>query len=211
MRRTRTMTVIVLFLSLASTAFGVDIHREILLPAQSKVGSGYCSGGTALPCFDCSGFVVSLYRPFVPSLPRVSRDMARFGEPVSRRDLRPGDLVFFQTASRPGVSHVAIYMGGDSIIHAISDGPDRGVTVTPLSARYWNTRYHSAMRVLPQAVVEEAPSSTTEPIRYAGGTYRGALQGGVPHGMGEMALDNGDRYSGDFVEGQFEGRGVYRW
>lgn len=146
-KRPRTAVValaLIATIHVASVA-AVDVHREIIAPAQQYVGAGYCHGGTDLPCFDCSGFVRNVYLPISPEIPRISNDMARYGELVERSNLRAGDLVFFTTGTRRDVvTHVAIYMGQDSIIHAISDGPNRGVTVTPLSARYWRTRYHSA-------------------------------------------------------------------
>ena len=192
----------------------LDVQSEILIPAQEYIGAGYCRGGTDVPCFDCSGFVLRLYRPLVPELPRVSRDMARVGRAVQRRELHAGDLVFFTTGSRPGViTHVAVYMGQDSIIHAISDGPERGVTVTRLSARYWDTRYHSARRVLAAAGGDSAAQAQEAPeeLRFADGRYRGSLRNGEPHGQGVMLLDNGDRYVGEFRNGAFHGTGRYEW
>jgi hypothetical protein len=196
-----------------NTAAAVDLQQEIIAPAQQYVGARYCHGGTDLPCFDCSGFVRNVYAPLVPEIPRISNDMARFGAPVDRTDLRPGDLVFFTTGTRRDVvTHVAIFIGQDSIIHAISDGPNRGVTVTPLSARYWRTRYHSARRVVRvEQRAEPQREETTQTIEYALGSYTGELEDGVPHGNGRMDLHNGDVYEGAFVQGEFHGRGEYRW
>ena len=201
---------IALLLSAQSAVSAIDIQREIIAPAQSFLGSGYCRGGTTAPCFDCSGFVSAIYRPFIPDLPRISRDMARTGEAVSRSDLSPGDLVFFATGGRVDtVNHVAIYIGQDSIIHAISDGPNRGVAITPLSAQYWRTRFRSARRVLPTRTVAQA--DYTEGMRFSNGLYRGALSDGEPSGEGTMEMDNGDRYDGTFESGVFHGKGTYRW
>jgi hypothetical protein len=162
--------------------------------------------------------------------------MARFGEPVGIEQVRPGDLLFFATGPDPGViSHVAIYIGQDSIIHAVSDGPERGVTITPLSARYWSRRVHSARRVLPVAAagdraaapdspgrdspVPDGPGSDgpgrdrpgPETVRFAKGTYTGDLSGGEPHGEGVLRMNNGDRYEGNFRDGVFHGTGTYTW
>lgn len=146
--------------------------------------------------------------PYVEDLPRVSRDMARFGTAISRSELSPGDLVFFATTSARGVvSHVAIFIGQDSIIHAISDGPNRGVHITSLNARYWRTHFHSAARVLPAAAVPEYG----EKIEFAKGIYTGDLKAGEPHGSGFMSLNNGDTYRGGFAEGTFDGTGTYTW
>lgn len=208
----RAIILLSLGLAFAIPATALDIQREIILPAQSYAGTRYCSGGIAPPCFDCSGFVLRIYQPHV-ALPRVSRDMAQSGQPVNRSELRPGDLVFFATAGRAGaISHVAIYMGQDSIIHAISDGPNRGVTTTPLSANYWSTRFVSARRVLPQPSPAARQDQVTDvPIQFARGTYRGDLLDGQPHGEGTMEMNNGDRYDGQFENGVFHGEGRYRW
>ncbi len=126
-----------------------DVRETVVSRALSHVGSRYRTGGIAPPAFDCSGFVGYVLKPFVAGLPRLSRDMAAFGRPVGRDALAAGDLVFFATTGDAGaISHVALYIGDGKIVHAISDGPERGVTVTPLDARYWKTRYRWARRVI---------------------------------------------------------------
>ncbi|MBP5718092.1 MAG: C40 family peptidase, partial [Abditibacteriota bacterium] len=69
---------------------------------------------------------------------------SKVGTPVSKSDLQPGDLVFFNTRGR-GVSHVAIYIGNGNIVHASS--VRTGVKVDSLSSAYYKSRYHSARRV----------------------------------------------------------------
>ncbi|MFP4566658.1 MAG: NlpC/P60 family protein [Spirochaetaceae bacterium] len=211
-----------LLLSVTASAAALDVPAEIVAPAQNYLGSGYCFGSASPDCFDCSGFVNYIYRPHVPDLPRSSRAMARFGEAVRVAEVRPGDLLFFTTGPDPNViSHVAIYIGQDTIIHAVSDGPERGVTMTPLSARYWSRRVHSARRVLALAPPETADSTAAEPaadpaassdtLRFAKGTYRGELRDGEPHGAGVLRMTNGDRYEGEFRDGLFHGSGTYTW
>lgn len=225
MKTLLTTVLFVLLLAVAAAVPALDVTDEIVAPAQDYLGGGYCFGSATPSCFDCSGFVSYLYRPHVPDLPRSSRAMARFGEPVGLGELRPGDLLFFATGPDPEViSHVAIYIGQDSIIHAVSDGPERGVTMTPLSARYWSRRVHSARRVLPVAAAaahegqpepasepEGEPERTRQPLRFAKGTYTGELRDGEPHGDGVLRLNNGDRYEGTFAGGVFHGEGTYTW
>lgn len=215
-----TAAILLLVVVAAAPAVAIDVTEDIVTPAQQYLGNSYCFGSASPNCFDCSGFVNYIYRRFVPDLPRSSRSMAGYGEPVAVQNVRPGDLLFFTTGpNRNVITHVAIYIGQDSIIHAISDGPERGVTITPLSARYWSRRLHSARRVLPQgpapapepAPSPQEPEQTAESIRFAKGTYTGALRDGEPHGTGTLQLNNGDRYEGEFRDGVFHGTGTYTW
>jgi peptidoglycan DL-endopeptidase CwlO len=84
--------------------------------ALGKIGSPYRYGATGPNAFDCSGLVSWAFKKAGVSLPRTSRAMSRVGTPVSRDQLRPGDLVFFY---KP-VSHVGIYLGDGKIVHASS-------------------------------------------------------------------------------------------
>jgi cell wall-associated NlpC family hydrolase len=93
----------------AARAAAVDI-------ALSKVGSPYRYGATGPNAFDCSGLVSFAFKKAGVSLPRTSRAQSKVGTPVSRDELRPGDLVFFY---KP-VSHVGIYIGDGKIVHASS-------------------------------------------------------------------------------------------
>jgi hypothetical protein len=210
------------------TELSADPRTEVVERARSYIGSGYCRGSASPPCFDCSGFVYHLLQRRVEGLPRTSREMARFGKPVSREALQPGDLLFFATTSARGViSHVALYLGQNSIIHAISDGPNRGVHITPVDARYWRNHYHSAARVfleleegsrsdgeeLPEAQSQAQPQGPeeAEALRFAKGRYTGELRAGEPHGKGRLEFDNGDLYRGEFYRGELHGSGTYIW
>jgi len=139
--------------------------------------------------------------------------MAASGKKIPREELSPGDLVSIATTADTGaVSHVAPYIGQDSIIHAISDGPDRGVNITPLSSRYWKAHYHSAVRVLPAEEKNRTETVKVDaPVRFAKGEYSGALRDGEPEGTGVLRLNNGDVYRGMFKDGRFAGQGVYAW
>lgn len=189
-----------------------SVVSQVLRTAESYVGAYYCSGGTTAQCFDCSGFVKYVYRDVAPGMPRISRDIARWAQPVARDALQPGDLLFFATGSRRDqITHVAVYLGNDSIIHAISDGPNRGVTITDLEARYWRSRYHSSGRVPGLAVQRVATSTGPEGRQYTHGLYVGGLRDGNPHGQGRFVFANGDVYEGTFADGIMSGDGDYRW
>ena len=220
---------LVLVFVVTSSTFSLDIYKKIIQPGEALVGSPYRPGGVSPPGFDCSGFVTYLYKKYVLDLPRVSRIMAGFGVPVKRSSIVPGDLVFFATGSSAGnITHVAIYIGQNSILHSISNGPNRGVTITSLSARYWNERYFSAVRVLENSVSEisvkndgsggqkQAKESLLEKtnvnnLQFAKGKYSGEMLAGEPEGYGILVMNNGDRYEGLFKSGLFEGQGTYFW
>lgn len=188
--------------------FTQDIYKDIIQPGQDLVGTPYISGGITPSGFDCSGFVNYLYKRFVPAIPRISRNIATFGKPVDRRSISPGDLVFFATGRLPGITHIAIYIGQDSILHAISNGPDRGVTISNLSSRYWNKRYVSACRILQETA---APGGRVSNYKFAKGLYTGEVVNGEPEGEGILVMNNGDRYEGMFSKGNFNGEGSYYW
>ena len=120
----------------------------VLDRALSLRGTRYRAGGTSPETgFDCSGFVGYLYRDIVGfQLPRSANEIWRFGRTVERDDLRPGDLVFYNTLKRP-YSHVGIYLGGHQFVHAPASGGV--VRVVNMDDRYWATRWNGAKRVAP--------------------------------------------------------------
>lgn len=117
------------------------------------VGTRYRMGGTSTKTgFDCSGFVGYLFREEAGiKLPRSTRELINLDAPlVSRTDLEPGDIVFFNNRGRGRVSHAGIYIGDDQFIHS-SSSRSGGVRVDSLDDRYWRTSFMEAKRVLAQA------------------------------------------------------------
>jgi cell wall-associated NlpC family hydrolase len=99
--------------------------------AQSKIGTPYV-WGSADPNvgFDCSGLVLWAYAQAGVSLPHSSAMMSEMLPRLSQSELVPGDLLFFYSP----VSHVAIYLGGNSMINASHPGPSGAVGIRPV---YW--------------------------------------------------------------------------
>ena len=121
--------------------------RDVLQRALALLGTPYRWGGSSPDSgFDCSGLVGYVFRNALGiELPRVSREMAKAGEPVAgRAALAAGDLVFF---SRTGgeVDHVGIYVGEGRFVHAPRTGRD--VTVSSLDTGYWSEKFLQARRV----------------------------------------------------------------
>ncbi|WP_319559180.1 NlpC/P60 family protein [Marispirochaeta sp.] len=190
--------------------YGLDVHEEIIYPAQRLKGAPYSFGNEGPRAFDCSGLVYYLYKPHLPSIPRTSRDYSRYGSQVGINELLPGDLLLFATTNNRGiVSHVAIYIGQKSVIHAVSNGPETGVIVSRVDSGYWRRTFHSARRVFDTATQSTQKEQTS--IEFERGLYTGPLKDGEPSGTGTMRLKNGDTYQGEFRDGLFHGQGTYTW
>ena len=101
--------------------------------ARTRIGVGDYVWGAAGPTdFDCSGLVAWAYaQAGVPGLPHYSGAQYAMTTRISRDQLQPGDLVFWGAG---GSEHVAIYMGGNQLIHAFGSGG--GVNITPLDG-WW--------------------------------------------------------------------------
>ncbi|MCD0502804.1 C40 family peptidase [Bordetella petrii] len=114
------------------------------------LGTPYVWGGDDIDGFDCSGLTQFVYREIAGlELPRTARAQRLEGKSVKKKQLEPGDLVFFATRRRGGVSHVGIYIGQNQFVHA----PTRGskVRVDSLDNRYWSRHYVTARRYLETA------------------------------------------------------------
>lgn len=126
-------------------ASGSSIGESLVRTASRFQGVRYRWGGSSRSGFDCSGFTRYVFRQKAGiDLPHSASAQFRKGVPVSRDQLKPGDLVFFQTYRR-GASHVGIYIGNGKFIHASSA---RGrVRIDSLNAGYYRQRYLGARRV----------------------------------------------------------------
>ena len=122
---------------------------NVLSRAVNVLGTPYRWGGSSpSKGFDCSGLVKYAFNDATFDLPRTSNAMASgHGEKVDRKDLKPGDLIFFNIKSRR-VNHVAIYLGNDRFIHAPRRG--KSVSIDTLKKPYWESHYVVAKRVLPK-------------------------------------------------------------
>lgn len=111
---------------------------------DKTIGTKYVSGGTSTNGFDCSGFTMFVFDKIGINLPHQSGSQYQMGSAVSRDEMRPGDLVFFNTNGK-GVSHVGIYVGDGDFAHASSS---RGVTISSLNDSYYVNRYVGAKRIM---------------------------------------------------------------
>lgn len=118
---------------------------DLVLNAMGFLGVPYRRGGSDDNGFDCSGFVRSMYEQTLgKALPRSAREQAEATEKIDKKDLQPGDLVFFNTM-RQTFSHVGIYVGDNKFIH--SPRPGKQVKVEDMRQSYWLSRFTGARRV----------------------------------------------------------------
>ncbi len=124
-----------------------DTASEITSYALSLIGVDYRFGGnTPDQGLDCSGLIRYVFQQATGlSLPRSAREQARVGQSVSKDNLQPGDLVFFNTR-RFQFSHVGLYIGDNRFIHAPSSGG--AVQVVNLDNAYWQKAFNGARRIV---------------------------------------------------------------
>lgn len=121
--------------------------QDVILQGLKLVGVRYRWGGNDEDSgLDCSGFVRLVFKDSIgTSLPRTAREMSDFGEKVDFSELKPGDLVFFNTMRR-AFSHVGIYLGDNHFMHAPRAGAE--VRVENMDSAYWLKRFNGARRIL---------------------------------------------------------------
>ena len=136
--------------------------QDVAIFALGLIGVDYHFGGeTPASGVDCSGLVRYVFSQTTGiALPRTSAQMGKLGARVTRVDLVPGDLVFFNTRHFMN-SHVGIYLGDNRFVHAPSRGSE--VRIASLDDSYWRKRFDGARRL-----VGELPGAATVPAASAG-------------------------------------------
>ncbi len=113
--------------------------------ALGYLGAPYVWGGNTPAGWDCSGFVVYVYREITGrTLPRTTQAQWGVGTPVAREAIRAGDLVFFQNTYAAGITHVGIALGDGRFVHA--RGPGYGTVISNLADPYYAAHYAGARR-----------------------------------------------------------------
>lgn len=125
---------------------GSGVNRPVALYAMKFLGTPYRYGGSSpSEGFDCSGLIqYSTKNTLNINIPRTAAQQSTFGKKIKVSELQAGDLVFFNTSSKPN-SHSGIYLGNNNFVHAPSTGGV--VRVDSLNNPYWNPRINMARRI----------------------------------------------------------------
>ncbi|WP_296241316.1 NlpC/P60 family protein [uncultured Enterobacter sp.] len=119
------------------------LREKILLQYSKWRGVRYLLGGNTFYGVDCSALMQHFFKSFhSKALPRTTREQIRRGIKIEREHLQSGDLVFFKTGTQD--HHVGIYIGKSEFIHASTS---KGVTVSSMDNKYWDSRFITARRV----------------------------------------------------------------
>jgi cell wall-associated NlpC family hydrolase len=124
---------------------GGGLGQQLVDYAKQQLGKKYVYGAAGPDSFDCSGLIQYVAKHFGINLPRVASAQATAGHAVSKSELRPGDLVYFQDKGASSVTHIGMYVGNGQYIHAPQ--PGENVKIGNLSDSYSTSTYKGARRI----------------------------------------------------------------
>lgn len=120
------------------------ISKKIYNEFAKWKGTPYKFGGTSKKGIDCSSFVQNVYSSGLSyNLPRSTYEQIKLGQKVSLNNLKPGDLIFFQTSRNQ--RHVGVYINNDKFAHSSSS---KGVMISSINNSYWRSKYKESRRIL---------------------------------------------------------------
>ncbi|WP_051292712.1 C40 family peptidase [Olivibacter sitiensis] len=146
------------FSQIMGVAISATTSTKLYQFVYDWIGTPYRLGGKTKTGIDCSRFAYELYeKVFNTSIGNNSRNIYTQVNPVSKSDLKPGDLVFFKIRSK-NITHVGVYIGENKFAHASTS---RGVMISNLEEAYWRRYYFNGGRMLKaDAQIEEEDDST---------------------------------------------------
>jgi peptidoglycan DL-endopeptidase LytE len=127
-----------------ASASSAPATTDVVALGRGYLGAPYVLGGTTPAGFDCSGFIYYVFTRAGRTMPRDMWSQYDSGPHISRDQVQPGDLVFFQNTYMEGLSHNGIYLGNGDFIHAVDEAS--GVALSKLSGSYWAERWYGATR-----------------------------------------------------------------
>ncbi|PKL92710.1 MAG: hypothetical protein CVV21_02845 [Candidatus Goldiibacteriota bacterium HGW-Goldbacteria-1] len=123
-------------------------REKIVNAAMALIGQDYWPGGTGSEedyGYDCSGLTQHAYMAAGIAIPKKSTEQYRKANIILQRELKRGDLVFFNTRGT-GVNHVGVYIGGGMFVHA--PGIGKQIQTADLNKNYWGSRFFGAGRYI---------------------------------------------------------------
>lgn len=131
---------------LVSPSSAANFEKQKMMDAiLAWMGTPYDYGGESRSGVDCSGFTRQIFKESAGiELPRTTEEQVKLGTPVSKENLKFGDLIFFNTTGE-NPSHVGIYIGDDMFAHA---SVSFGVTLSSMYSSYYKKRYTEARRII---------------------------------------------------------------
>lgn len=141
---------------------GLVTGEDVVRTARQYIGVRYQLGGSTPKAFDCSGFTRYVFAEHGIMLPRTAKQQAALGKAPFPGDLKAGDLLFFYGGR--GAQHIAVYVGGDTIIHASSGGRRVKLDVLSRSGKrksWFRQRLIAVRRILPLEGVYYVPSAAS--------------------------------------------------
>ena len=125
------------------------LAMQMINNAMEFIGVRYRGGGKTTAGMDCSGMVTAVFDIFDLKLPRSSHEMATVGEKIDEKEVKKGDLIFFNT-NRRGISHVGIVteVTDDHEIKFIHSSTSQGVVISSMNEPYYKKTFVQINRVL---------------------------------------------------------------
>lgn len=133
------------FSQIMGVALSATSNLKLYQFVYDWIGTPYRLGGGTKKGIDCSGFAVELYnKVFSTLIGNNSRNIFSMVNPISKDELKEGDLVFFKIGSR-SITHMGVYIGNNKFAHASSS---KGVMISDLDEDYWRRYYYKGGRLL---------------------------------------------------------------
>lgn len=123
---------------------------KVINVANSFKGTPYLFGGTTKKGMDCSGLVFTSFKAVDINLARSSKNMYYEGEEVALKDVKKGDLLFFDIDKFQGrINHVGLVTSVDSgEVDFVHSTTSKGVIITSINESYWKKAFFKAKRII---------------------------------------------------------------
>lgn len=112
-------------------------RNQIIKTAKKYIGKKYTYGGKSAKGFDCSGFVMYVFKENGIMIPRMSKNQFKKGKKINKSKALKADLIFFRIKGNR-ISHVGIYLGNKKFIHSPSSG--KKVSISSIENPYWKKK-----------------------------------------------------------------------